>query len=73
MSLMLWVGDPAESLRYLSLYDNRYLRYFKGHRDRSLSDDIIELLRSVIYTFSSSPLLQCKPFFVLRFSVSLLL
>ena len=23
-----------ESLRYLSLYDNRYLRYFKGHRDR---------------------------------------
>lgn len=29
--------DCAESLRYLSLYDNRYLRYFKGHRDRSLS------------------------------------
>ncbi|CAI5501669.1 unnamed protein product [Closterium sp. Naga37s-1] len=23
-----------ESLRYLSLYDNRYLRYFKGHRDK---------------------------------------
>lgn len=23
-----------ESLRYLSLYDNRYLRYYKGHRDR---------------------------------------
>lgn len=23
-----------ESLRYLSLYDNRYVRYFKGHRDR---------------------------------------
>eukprot|EP00026_Physarum_polycephalum_P012220 Phypoly_transcript_12505.p1 GENE.Phypoly_transcript_12505~~Phypoly_transcript_12505.p1 ORF type:complete len:341 (+),score=32.28 Phypoly_transcript_12505:94-1023(+) len=26
-----------ESLRYLSLYDNRYLRYFKGHRDRVVS------------------------------------
>ena len=23
-----------ESLRYLSLYDNRYLRYFRGHRDK---------------------------------------
>ncbi|KAL3678072.1 hypothetical protein R1sor_021028 [Riccia sorocarpa] len=33
------VRDPfaAESLRYLSLYDNRYLRYFKGHRDRVVS------------------------------------
>ncbi|KAG0556495.1 hypothetical protein M758_11G056500 [Ceratodon purpureus] len=28
-------GD--ESLRYLSLYDNRYLRYFKGHKDRVVS------------------------------------
>ncbi|KAJ7545674.1 hypothetical protein O6H91_08G005500 [Diphasiastrum complanatum] len=26
-----------ESLRYLSLFDNRYLRYFKGHRDRVVS------------------------------------
>lgn len=26
-----------ESLRYLSLYDNRYVRYFKGHRDRVVS------------------------------------
>lgn len=26
-----------ESLRYLSLYDNRYIRYFKGHRDRVVS------------------------------------
>lgn len=26
-----------ESLRYLSLHDNRYLRYFKGHRDRVVS------------------------------------
>ncbi|CAI7752008.1 unnamed protein product [Closterium sp. NIES-53] len=26
-----------ESLRYLSLYDNRYLRYFKGHRDKVVS------------------------------------
>lgn len=24
-----------ESLRYLSMYDNRILRYFKGHKDRS--------------------------------------
>lgn len=24
----------ADSIRYLSLHDNRYLRYFKGHRDR---------------------------------------
>ena len=23
-----------DSIRYLSLHDNRYLRYFKGHRDR---------------------------------------
>eukprot|EP00850_Spirogloea_muscicola_P000722 SM000003S10967 [mRNA] locus=s3:14867:17145:+ [translate_table: standard] len=27
----------AESLRYLSLHDNRYLRYFKGHRDKVVS------------------------------------
>ena len=26
-----------DSLRYLSLHDNRYLRYFKGHRDRVVS------------------------------------
>eukprot|EP00897_Mesotaenium_endlicherianum_P011025 jgi/Mesen1/9951/ME000071S09362 len=26
-----------ESLRYLSLHDNRYVRYFKGHRDRVVS------------------------------------
>jgi len=26
-----------ESLRYLSLHDNRYLRYFKGHRGRVVS------------------------------------
>jgi hypothetical protein len=30
------VSGWIESLRYLSLYDNRYLRYFKGHRDRSV-------------------------------------
>ena len=27
----------AESLRYLSLHDNQYLRYFKGHRDKVVS------------------------------------
>jgi len=26
-----------ESIRYLSLHDNRYLKYFKGHRDRVVS------------------------------------
>lgn len=26
-----------ETIRYLSLHDNRYLRYFKGHRDRVVS------------------------------------
>ncbi len=26
-----------ESVRYLSLHDNRYLRYFKGHRERVVS------------------------------------
>lgn len=26
-----------ETIRYLSLHDNRYLRYFKGHRDRVCS------------------------------------
>jgi len=26
-----------ESLRYLSLHDNRYLRYFKGHREKVIS------------------------------------
>ena len=26
-----------ESIRYLSLHDNKYLRYFKGHRDRVVS------------------------------------
>ncbi|KAG2611777.1 hypothetical protein PVAP13_4KG111440 [Panicum virgatum] len=29
--------ESAESLRYLSLYDNRCLRYFKGHKDRVVS------------------------------------
>ncbi|TVU00714.1 hypothetical protein EJB05_36611 [Eragrostis curvula] len=29
--------ESAESLRYLSLYDNRCLRYFKGHKDRVTS------------------------------------
>lgn len=27
----------TETIRYLSLYDNSYLRYFRGHRDRVLS------------------------------------
>ncbi|PIA29312.1 hypothetical protein AQUCO_06100080v1 [Aquilegia coerulea] len=27
----------GESLRYLSMYDNRCLRYFKGHKDRVIS------------------------------------
>ncbi|KAL8251327.1 hypothetical protein R6Q59_035020 [Mikania micrantha] len=27
----------SESLRYLSMYDNRCLRYFKGHKDRVVS------------------------------------
>ena len=26
--------NVAESLRYLSMYDNRCLRYFKGHKER---------------------------------------
>mmetsp|Transcript_17422 Transcript_17422/g.28613 ORF Transcript_17422/g.28613 Transcript_17422/m.28613 type:complete len:274 (+) Transcript_17422:203-1024(+) len=26
-----------ESIRYLSLFDNRYIRYFKGHRDKVVS------------------------------------
>ncbi|KAH7387381.1 hypothetical protein KP509_16G020200 [Ceratopteris richardii] len=30
-------NDWDDSLRYLSLYDNRYLRYFKGHNDRVVS------------------------------------
>lgn len=30
-------NDWEESLRYWSLHDNRYLRYFKGHRDRVVS------------------------------------
>ncbi|KAK9104385.1 hypothetical protein Scep_021229 [Stephania cephalantha] len=29
--------DSNESLRYLSMYDNRCLRYFKGHKDRVVS------------------------------------
>ncbi|PWZ11041.1 Protein ANTHESIS POMOTING FACTOR 1 [Zea mays] len=29
--------ESIESLRYLSLYDNRCLRYFKGHKDRVVS------------------------------------
>ncbi|CAD6271371.1 unnamed protein product [Miscanthus lutarioriparius] len=29
--------ESAESLCYLSLYDNRCLRYFKGHKDRVVS------------------------------------
>ncbi|XP_073003247.1 protein ANTHESIS POMOTING FACTOR 1 [Typha latifolia] len=30
-------SSNAEPLRYLSLYDNRCLRYFKGHKDRVIS------------------------------------
>ncbi|KAF3334707.1 WD repeat-containing protein 82-B [Carex littledalei] len=29
--------DSDESLRYISMYDNRCLRYFKGHKDRIIS------------------------------------
>ncbi|KAE8021494.1 hypothetical protein FH972_007377 [Carpinus fangiana] len=29
--------STGESLRYLSMYDNRCLRYFKGHKDRVVS------------------------------------
>lgn len=29
--------DTRESLRYLSMYDNRCLRYFKGHKERVVS------------------------------------
>ncbi|XP_030531032.1 protein ANTHESIS POMOTING FACTOR 1 [Rhodamnia argentea] len=29
--------DSGESLRYLSMYDNRCLRYFKGHKQRVVS------------------------------------
>ncbi|CAI9111481.1 OLC1v1011709C1 [Oldenlandia corymbosa var. corymbosa] len=29
--------DSGESLRYLSMYDNRCLRYFKGHKERVVS------------------------------------
>jgi hypothetical protein len=31
------VPTPAETIRYLSLFDNHYLRYFKGHRRRHAS------------------------------------
>ncbi|KAF3613453.1 hydroquinone glucosyltransferase [Capsicum annuum] len=30
-------ASPLESLRYLSIYDNRCLRYFKGHKERVVS------------------------------------
>ena len=35
-SLCIWLYTSylTESLRYLSLYDNRCLRYFKGHKQR---------------------------------------
>lgn len=33
ISLLIWSMNP-ESLRLLSLHDNKYLRYFKGHLDR---------------------------------------
>ncbi|XWS44142.1 hypothetical protein CRYUN_Cryun15aG0019100 [Craigia yunnanensis] len=29
--------STGEALRYLSMYDNRYLRYFKGHKERVVS------------------------------------
>ncbi|XP_049357440.1 protein ANTHESIS POMOTING FACTOR 1 isoform X1 [Solanum verrucosum] len=32
-----------ESLRLLSLHDNKYLRYFKGHRDRHSSKQVVSL------------------------------
>ncbi|KVH92795.1 WD40 repeat-containing protein, partial [Cynara cardunculus var. scolymus] len=31
------LDSGAESLRYLSMYDNRCLRYFKGHKERVVS------------------------------------
>nr|CAD1834812.1 unnamed protein product [Ananas comosus var. bracteatus] len=31
------IDATSESLRYLSMYDNRCLRYFKGHKERIVS------------------------------------
>lgn len=36
---MMLTVSLAESLRYLSMYDNRCLRYFKGHKERFESLD----------------------------------
>ncbi|KAA3479553.1 WD repeat-containing protein 82 [Gossypium australe] len=33
--------STGEALRYLSMYDNRCLRYFKGHKERSVILDIL--------------------------------
>uniref|UniRef100_A0A0E0L588 Anaphase-promoting complex subunit 4 WD40 domain-containing protein n=1 Tax=Oryza punctata TaxID=4537 RepID=A0A0E0L588_ORYPU len=37
--------ESAESLRYLSLYDNRCLRYFKGHKDSFMSGSLDHSVR----------------------------
>jgi hypothetical protein len=37
-------GMGLESLRYLSLHDLTYLRYFKGHRDRYARQSIHECM-----------------------------
>ena len=32
-----FVTDISDTVRYLSLHDNKYLRYFKGHQQRLVS------------------------------------
>ncbi|CAI5499407.1 unnamed protein product [Closterium sp. Naga37s-1] len=48
-----------ESLRYLSLYDNRYLRYFKGHRDKTTA--LFSSPLDYAVPLISRPALCCPP------------
>lgn len=54
-----WFNLP-ESLRYLSMYDNRCLRYFKGHKERFGTHDLMVLMFYNLERWFNSFLSVCK-------------
>jgi hypothetical protein len=45
--------NNAESLRLLSMNDNRFIRYYKGHLDRYATTSYNKLKLNVLYTNTS--------------------
>lgn len=44
----------AESLRLLSLHDNKYLRYFKGHHDRHSSFPLLDFFHFHLHLITNN-------------------